>query len=169
LFVNNVVGDDYDNFDDAVYFGKDDDDDSTIEEFDEDDIITHQNIDDMTLSPNNVDAIIEGEKEFTCMDDIDSNDENNVENDDLEYIYMPTFKEHDNMRMKIISFPQLKNLIECSLSCQQCTLLQQKSILTVSQKTFKRATLIYVKCNKGHKFYITPERVDNANTQHYQF
>jgi len=140
------------------------DEESSVDEYNEDENVTRQNIDDMTLYPDNVDAVIEGEKEFSCLDNNNIDDEDDIDNDDLEYVYTPTFTQHDDMSMKIISFPQLKNLIECSLTCQKCILLKRKSNLMVSQKTFKLATVIYVKCSKGHKFYITPERVDNSKT-----
>jgi len=89
----------------------------------------------------------------------DYEEDDNDDNDD-EFIYTPSFKEQDDISMKILSSPQLKHVIECNLSCQQCSLWQWKSTVKVSQITYKLAMVINVVCNKGHKFSITPDHMD---------
>jgi len=82
------------------------------------DVITNY-IADVVLAPA---GVPDSEQEFSCLDDIVDD-----EGDDEDFISLPTFKETDKCSMKIVSFPEMKKVVESSLSCTKCLTLRHRS------------------------------------------
>ncbi len=73
-----------------------------------------------------------------------------------------TYNDLDDIGLKIVSFPYLKEKIEKNLCCKECVRERHRSSIIVSQTTYKLATVLTFRCDYGHKFDISPDRIDET-------
>jgi len=92
-------------------------------------------------------------------------DDDNDKDDDEDFVVVHTFTEMDNMYMKIISFPDMKDKLETNLCCKICYKEWHKGDILLYQKTYKLATILtIVVCKYGHEFHIHPEKIDESQS-----
>ncbi len=121
----------------------------------------------LTLHPTTEDDVIAVDDfEYKMMGEVPGVvlEDDDDEEDDEEFITLHTFAETDNLSMKIISFPEMKNKIESNLCCKMCMKNRHKGGVLLYQKKYKLAMVLTFVCKYGHEFHICPDKINDLKS-----